>query len=274
MPNSALSNKYPQLPVPVTDGGTNITTYTKGDLLVASGASVLNKLPVGNDGQALFADSAQATGIKWGGLPKTVIPIIILQPEISSTGAWGIAVGGSGARTQDQTGARVETGATATSFAYLQKQNMQGGAWNYWGQVVQVGMYWRFNADGSDYDFWAGCGGVTITGSAITYTTQQMGMKRTRAGGGSMVLSATNANGVSETATAVTDYGNGAFTVKKSSTPDIKFYRATTLLATHTTNLPSDYHTYILGLAVSNKGVASNTILTLEAMNFIYENGS
>lgn len=54
-------------------GGTGQTSFTKGDLLIAQSASVLSKLAVGGDGNFLVADSAQATGIKWGvGLNPTV----------------------------------------------------------------------------------------------------------------------------------------------------------------------------------------------------------
>jgi hypothetical protein len=49
----------------VARGGTNITSYTKGDLIVASGATALAKQAVGANGQVLTADSAEATGIKW-----------------------------------------------------------------------------------------------------------------------------------------------------------------------------------------------------------------
>lgn len=49
----------------VARGGTNITSYTKGDLIVASGATVLAKQAVGTNGQVLTADSAETTGIKW-----------------------------------------------------------------------------------------------------------------------------------------------------------------------------------------------------------------
>lgn len=47
-------------------GGTGQTTFTKGDILVATSTSVLSKLAVGSDGQALVADSSVASGIKWG----------------------------------------------------------------------------------------------------------------------------------------------------------------------------------------------------------------
>jgi len=46
-------------------GGTGYTSYTKGDLLVASSASVLSKLAVGADNLVLVANSSVASGINW-----------------------------------------------------------------------------------------------------------------------------------------------------------------------------------------------------------------
>lgn len=46
-------------------GGTGQTTYTKGDLLVATGGSVLAKFAVGLDGQLLKANSSVAAGVQW-----------------------------------------------------------------------------------------------------------------------------------------------------------------------------------------------------------------
>jgi len=45
-------------------GGTSFNAYTKGDLLVGSGTTLL-KQAVGTDGQVLTADSAFGTGVKW-----------------------------------------------------------------------------------------------------------------------------------------------------------------------------------------------------------------
>lgn len=49
-------------------GGTGQTTFSKGDVLVAQSSSVLAKLAVGTDNQALLADSSVASGVKWGGV--------------------------------------------------------------------------------------------------------------------------------------------------------------------------------------------------------------
>lgn len=49
----------------VNKGGTGQTSYTKGDLLVATSASVLTKLAAGNDADILTADSSVASGVKW-----------------------------------------------------------------------------------------------------------------------------------------------------------------------------------------------------------------
>lgn len=48
------------------NGGTGITSYTKGDILVAVNSTTLVKLGVGTNGQALVADSTQTAGVKWG----------------------------------------------------------------------------------------------------------------------------------------------------------------------------------------------------------------
>ena len=46
-------------------GGTGNSTYTKGDILAATGVTTLAKLTAGTDGQVLTANSAQSTGLEW-----------------------------------------------------------------------------------------------------------------------------------------------------------------------------------------------------------------
>ncbi len=49
-------------------GGTGQTSYTKGDILIAQSQSVLAKLAIGTNGNALVADSTQSTGVGWQGV--------------------------------------------------------------------------------------------------------------------------------------------------------------------------------------------------------------
>lgn len=53
-------------------GGTGQTTYTKGDVLVASSSSVLTKLGIGTNNQVLTADSNQNAGVKWAGVANAI----------------------------------------------------------------------------------------------------------------------------------------------------------------------------------------------------------
>jgi hypothetical protein len=50
----------------VARGGTGLASYTKGDLVAASGSTTLAKLAVGTNGQVLRVNSATTTGLEWG----------------------------------------------------------------------------------------------------------------------------------------------------------------------------------------------------------------
>lgn len=115
--------------LPVANGGTNQSSYTKGDILVASGATTLTKLGVGSDGNVLTADSAQATGVKWaatsgGGLTVGTTTISsgtttrILYDNAGVLGEYTITGTGTTAVMQTSpqinTGMGINTGANAT----------------------------------------------------------------------------------------------------------------------------------------------------------------
>ena len=71
----------------VDRGGTGTGSYTKGDLLAASGGTALTKLGVGTNGQVLRANSATATGLEWGA------DFVGTVTSVSGTGAISVANG-------------------------------------------------------------------------------------------------------------------------------------------------------------------------------------
>jgi len=74
----------------VARGGTNLSSYVKGDIIAASGTTVLARRSVGTNGQVLTADSAEITGLKWA------TPTVGTVTEVtSSTAALTVASGTS-----------------------------------------------------------------------------------------------------------------------------------------------------------------------------------
>jgi hypothetical protein len=69
----------------VDRGGTNITSYAKGDLIAASAATTLSKLTVGTNGQVLCADSTTATGLKWISVGSGTVTNVTASAPLSVT---------------------------------------------------------------------------------------------------------------------------------------------------------------------------------------------
>jgi hypothetical protein len=59
--------------VPVNLGGTNITSYTAGDLLYATGSTTLTKLPIGAAGRVL---KSTGSAPDWQ-LNPTYLPVVL-----------------------------------------------------------------------------------------------------------------------------------------------------------------------------------------------------
>lgn len=67
----------------------------KGDLIAASAADVVARLPVGSDGQILTADAAQALGIKWGAAPVSAGVEVAYQEFAANVSVTGASEGAS-----------------------------------------------------------------------------------------------------------------------------------------------------------------------------------
>jgi hypothetical protein len=66
------------------------TVNAKGDLIVATANSAVNRLGVGTDGHLLTADSAETLGVKWAAAP------VSLPTQSGNTGRY-LATNGSSA---------------------------------------------------------------------------------------------------------------------------------------------------------------------------------
>jgi hypothetical protein len=85
-----------------TYGGTGFNSYTKGDLLAASGTSGFSKLAIGTNGQVLTADSAQTEGMKWATPTSgTVLSVNATAPLYVVSGSTTPHITVSGATTSE-----------------------------------------------------------------------------------------------------------------------------------------------------------------------------
>ena len=171
-------------------------------------------------------------------------------------------------------GVRITTSATSGSAATVELTTT-----NF--PILNVNSRWFMTIasqiDGSDFNKFWGAGDVTVAAAGITYTTDQYGFKSIRTSGGTIVISATNANGTTETATDIgeTSAIGGYFIDRQSSS--IKFYRIPlngsvyVLEATHTTNISTSASGSTAVIAVTNLNVASESRLTVSATSYQHQ---
>ncbi len=97
--------------IPVNKGGTNITTYTIGDILYASGTTTLSKLAIGSANRFLMSNGSS---LVWGLGYSVATPLIFTGLDISINGLNGY---GSNNQIIKTTGSALAYTSTLTSIA-------------------------------------------------------------------------------------------------------------------------------------------------------------
>lgn len=108
------------------NGGTGASSYTKGDILVATGATTLVKLMVGTDGYVLTADSSATEGVAWspaGGGGFVPDKAILMHAD----GTWDVYTTLAAAKTASASGETIVVG----PGAYTAKDLLKNGV-NWW----------------------------------------------------------------------------------------------------------------------------------------------
>jgi hypothetical protein len=245
----------------VNVGGTGFTSYTKGDVLVASSASVLAKFGVGTDAQVLIADSTQTSGVKWGANPW--VPSAQVPVETSIARWSSIMTNGTG--THNTTGIQLTTTATSGSlYRYTWIPFSSGNehvyrAGNWLSGIMYVSQSGSLTGD----QYW-GLGNPAVSAAAFTFTANHAGYKLTVTAATSYTLAATVADGATETATTIsTGILNGDviyWVVEYVSSSSVKFYTwingTVQTTVTLTTNIPTITDTQV-AISATNKNTAN-----------------
>lgn len=154
-------------PVDVTTTTTPLTT--KGDILSSDGTSAI-RLPVGTDGQGLFYNSANSTGLSWSSLGTPNYYQHISSQTITASGSISSVTFSSIASTYKHLEVRAYINATVGGL-YLQI-NSDTATSNYYSINYTIG-------DAFEWAYTAAQEGVYLKAAASTVTTNFQGCKIT-----------------------------------------------------------------------------------------------
>jgi len=170
---------------------------------------------------------------------------------------------------------KLDTSATQNSYAKT-RLTLYGGS----GQNVDLGSptfstVLRRGNVGSDWIAYFGLGEITVTGTAMTFTDKHYGFKFVRAASGDQEVSATQADGTTESATllssTLTNDWDFILVVNATTSVDYYYRKAGGALSA-ATNISANMGTSLgqyIQWAVCNANVADDT--TYQILAFCYE---
>lgn len=251
-----------------TDAGTNFTAFKVG----TQAGDITYTLPTAVGAAGTFLKDAAGDGVlSWAAAGGSSIPTLDFSTIFETSGRFTNGVGGSGSITYGSNGVLLNTSSGTTSYCDwnlnttgLNNVDMSLGNPQF---SAALGV---LTAPSAGDSYW-GIGLLTVAGTGITYTGDQMGFKALYTAS-TLTLSATNANGTTETATDITSgitITNEIFWhAIKSGTTNVKFYLDRVLKATHTTNLPnSTAGSNVAQIATSNRSTDTQWRLRASTLN-------
>lgn len=154
----------------------------KGDLIVATAADTPARLAVGSANQTLLADSAQATGIKWGSSPQSLMTATgdLLYASSANTparlgiGSTGQVLGVSGGVPAWTTGSAL-TYITGTTFTSVSSFSLPTNTFTSTYKNYKIFLYFTGYTTASALTIRCRTNGTDYTGSQYFYGTARQG---------------------------------------------------------------------------------------------------
>lgn len=168
--------------------------------------------------------------------------------------------------TYSVSGITLGTGVTAGGYAEIKGVHLPNIIANT--NNITVSFYCNISGTTVSQNYF-GMGDLTTAASGITFTDAHFGYKKIMSGGAG-TSSATNANGTTETATVVSDV-SAKYMSTRLRASDIVFYVNKVLVATHSTNLPTNI-TNSFSAATSNANTNNAEQLYVRIASVIYQN--
>lgn len=205
-----------------TNGGTNQTTYTTGDIIYASAANTLSKLPIGTAGQQLTVSGGIPAWAAASAGGDVVGPASATDNAITRfDGITGKLIQNSGITMSDQSGPTdlitiqaigrldINSGGDGNEMNFVTADGTTSGSTG--GNMnIDLGNATLGNAQGGFFDLVAGDGFGTGNGGLISLSTGIGGT--TNGNGGPLTLSSGNAQGTGTGGLIDISAGNGGAT--------------------------------------------------------------
>ena len=274
-------------PLAVGSGGTGMTTLTTNGVLFGNGTSAVqvtaqgaaNSVLTANAGAPSFSATPTVTSLTATGAGSLVAlatpPRVISSVQFEAAARFAENFANSGTATFNSQGLVLATGATGTSYDRIR--------WEATSNAIlttvpsEMGASLSIQTLGTDLQAYVGLGGITASGTAITFTSNHIGFKIVRAASGTASLFATQADGSTETAssalTTVIQGDNLDLAVRVTSASSVSYwYRlngsAWSSATTLTTNIPTAAGNN-MSMAVSNATVATNSELVFQVAHYV-----